>query len=242
MLHGIDISNWQAGMKLPESLDFCIVKATEGFRYVDPYCDGFVQQCVGKGIQFGFYHFARNNEPEVEAVHFRDNTKGYELIGIPVLDIEDTAIRDWGAWAQRFVDKYHAMTDVYPIIYASASALPRFKGYPLVKTCDLWIAGYPDEKRRELKDIPKFPYSVAPWEYAAIWQYSASGRIPGWSENVDLDVAYMDRDAWKLYANPNATDIDKTQAVTKPAETNVKPGKHYHIGNGKIEIDITIKE
>lgn len=242
MLHGIDISNWQHGLKLPETLDFCIVKATEGFRYVDPYCDGFIQQCLAKGIQFGFYHFARNNEPEVEAVHFRDNTKGYELIGVPVLDIEDTSIVDWGAWSQRFVDKYHAMTGVYPIIYASASTLPRFKGYPLVNTCGLWIAGYPDEKRRDLKDIPKFPYSVAPWAYAAIWQYSASGRIAGWDENVDLDVAYMDRDAWKLYANPNATDLGKTQAITTPEKATQPEGKHYHFGNGKIEIDITIKE
>lgn len=242
MLHGIDISNWQAGIKLPESLDFCIVKATEGFRYVDPYCDGYVQQCLAKGIQFGFYHFARNNEPEIEAVHFRDNTKGYELIGVPVLDMEDTSIVDWGAWAQRFVDKYHAMTGVYPIIYASASTLARFKGYPLVKTCDLWIAGYPDSKVRNLKDMPKFPYSVAPWEYAAIWQYSASGRIAGWNENVDLDVAYMDRDAWKLYANPNSTDIGKTQIITKPTSSKPTNGKHYHLGNEKIQIDITIKE
>ena len=242
MLHGIDISNWQHGLKLPETLDFCIVKATEGFRYVDPYCDGFIQQCISKGILFGFYHFARNSEPEIEAVHFRDNTKGYELIGVPVLDMEDTSIVDWGAWSQRFVDKYHAMTGVYPIIYASASTLARFKGYPLVKTCDLWIAGYPDSKVRNLKDMPKFPYSVAPWEYAAIWQYSASGRIAGWNENVDLDVAYMDRDAWKLYANPNSTDIGKTQAISKPTSSKPTNGKHYHLGNEKIQIDITIKE
>lgn len=242
MLHGIDISNWQQGITIPESLDFCICKATEGFRYVDPFCDGFIKQCVAKGILFGFYHFARNNTPETEAVHFRDHTKGYELIGVPVLDIEDTAIVDWGAWAQRFVDKYHAMTGVYPIIYASASTLSRFKGYPLVKTCGLWVAGYPDEKRRTLQDVPKFPYSVSPWECAAIWQFSATGRIPGWNENVDLDVAYMDRDAWKLYANPDAADIGKTQTVAKPGQATQPKGKHYHFGNSRLEIDITIKE
>lgn len=242
MLHGIDISNWQQGLNVPESLDFCICKATEGFRYVDPFCDGFIRQCISKGILYGFYHFARNNEPEREAVHFRDNTKGYELLGVPVLDIEDESIANWGNWAQRFVDKYHAMTDVYPIIYASASTLARFKGYPLVKTCGLWLAGYPDTRQRALKEVPKFPYSTAPWACAAMWQYSASGRIQGWQDNVDLDVAYMDRDAWKLYANPNATDIDKTQIVTKPGQSEKPKGKRYHLGNDKIQIDITIKE
>lgn len=242
MLHGIDISNWQKGINVPESLDFCIAKATEGFRYVDPYCDGFVQQCVSKGILFGFYHFARNNDPETEAAHFRAHTKGYELIGVPVLDIEDESIPDWGAWSQRFVDKYHAITGVYPLIYASASTLPRFKGYPLVDECDLWIAGYPDEKTRNIRDVPRFSYSVSPWKYAAIWQYSACGHVPGWNECVDLDVAYMDRDAWKRYANPALGDLGSTQLI-KPATPAPEQGngRHYHLGNGKIEIDITIK-
>lgn len=238
MLHGIDISNWQKGLQLPESLDFCICKATEGFRYVDPYCDGFIQQAIRKGILFGFYHFARNNDPEKEATFFRNNTKGYELLGIPVLDIEDEKIDDWGGYAQRFVDKYHAITGVYPMIYASASMLPRFIGYPLVKTCGLWVAGYPDAKERGLQDVPKFPYVIAPWEFAAIWQYTANGWISTWDEPIDLDVAYMDASAWKKYANPDGS-AGQTQVIQTPIEA--PKGKHYHFGNNVIDIDVTIK-
>lgn len=242
MLHGIDISNWQKGINVPESIDFCLCKATEGFRYVDPYCDGFIGQCIRKGILYGFYHFARYNSPEDEAAHFRNHTKGYELAGIPVLDIEDEEIGDWGSWSQRFVDKYHAITGVYPMIYASASTLKRFDGYPLTKTCGLWVAGYPDSKQRNLKDVPDFPYSVSPWEFAAIWQYSAHGAISGWGEHVDLDVAYMDRDAWKLYANPNTVNVGATQIMPTIATATQDSARHYHLGNGKIEIDISIKE
>jgi GH25 family lysozyme M1 (1,4-beta-N-acetylmuramidase) len=242
MLHGIDISNWQKGINVPESLDFCICKATEGFRYVDPYCDGFVQQCVSKGILFGFYHFARNNDPEKEAVHFRTHTKGYELIGVPVLDIEDESIENWGAWAQRFVDKYHAITGVYPMIYASASTLSRFSGYPLTNTCGLWIAGYPTSKQLAIGEVPDFPYSVSPWKFAAIWQYSAHGTVPGWGEHVDLDVAYMDRDAWKSYANPNAATIGQTQVMPAITAASQDTARHFHLGNDKIQIDVTIKE
>lgn len=239
MLHGIDISNWQKGLQLPEDLDFCICKATEGFRFVDPCCDGFVQQCVRKGILFGFYHFARNNIPEDEAVHFRNNTKGYELIGVPVLDIEDSAIQDWGSWAQRFVDKYHAITGVYPMIYTSASMLPRFVGYQLTKTCGLWIAGYPDAKERTLHDVPVFPYSCAPWPFVAIWQYTSNGWIGTFDEPVDMDIAYMDASAWKRYANPIGTS-DATMALPSP-EPSPEQAKSFHFENDIVSLDIRLK-
>lgn len=239
MLHGIDISNWQKGLTIPERLDFCIVKATEGFRYVDPYCDGFIQQCVRKGIRFGFYHFARNNEPETEALHFRNHTKGYELLGVPVLDIEDESIENWGAWSQRFVDKYHAMTSVYPMIYASASTLSRFAGYPLVGTCGLWIAGYPDARERGLQDVPEFPYSVKPWPFAAIWQYTSNGWISSYDEPLDMDVAFMDGTAWQKYANPIGT-AEATQELDIPAESP-EQRKSYHFENGLLEVDVTLK-
>ena len=242
MLYGIDISNWQKGLKLPESLDFCIVKATEGFRYVDPYCDGFVHQAISKGILFGFYHFARNNNPEDEAVFFRNNTKGYELLGVPVLDIEDAKIVNWGDYAQRFVDKYHAITGVYPMIYASASTLSRFKGYPLVDTCGLWIAGYPTSKMLELKEVPTFCYDVAPWKFAAIWQFTSNGSLDNWDGPLDLDVAYMDNSAWYAYANPIGR-ADQTQVLQRPVTANSAPvdGTHYHFGNSFLDIDVTIK-
>lgn len=238
MLHGIDISNWQKGLQLPESLDFCIVKATEGFRYVDPYCDGFIQQAIRKGILFGFYHFARNNDPEKEVTFFRNNTKGYELRGIPVLDIEDDKIPDWGNYAQRFVDKYHAMTSVYPIVYTSAAMLPRFKGYPLVDKCGLWLAGYPDTRERGIKDVPLCPYDASPWKFAAIWQYTANGWISCWDEPLDLDVAYMDASSWKKYANPDGS-AGQTQVIPTPVES--PKGKHYHFENNVIDIYVTIK-
>lgn len=242
MLYGIDISNWQKGLKLPESLDFCIAKATEGFRYVDPYCDGFVQQAISKGILFGYYHFARNNDPEQEATFFRNNTKGYETIGIPVLDIEDDKIVDWGSYSQRFVDKYHAITGVYPMIYTSASQLPRFRGYPLVEQCGLWVAGYPTNKMLTLKEVPKFCYNVSPWKFAAIWQFTSNGMLGNWDAPVDMDVAYMDRHAWELYANPEGT-VDGTDVMPNPIQSGDDNGnvKEWHFENSKIEVNVRLK-
>lgn len=223
-------------MVIPETIDFCIVKATEGFRYVDPYCDGFVQQCVRKGIRWGFYHFARNNQPEQEAQFFWENTSGYVGKGIPVLDIEDDRIGDWGAYSQRFVDKYHAITGVYPIVYCSAAYLSRFNGYPIVDTCGLWVAGYPSAAQVGLKDVPKFPYSVSPWKFAAIWQFSNNCWIDGWDEPVDVDVAYMDNRAWDLYAT--CGERESSEVTTQWPSIGEK--KEWTLKGDGIEVNVKL--
>jgi lysozyme len=240
MLHGIDISNWQMCLKIPESVDFCIVKATEGVTFVDKCCDSFVSQCKSKGILWGFYHFMTSADPEAQAVWLADHTAGYAGLGIPVLDIESEKIKSWGDWAQRFVDKYHAITSVYPIIYTSAAYLGRFAGYPLVQTCGLWVAGYPSSKPYELRDQPPtFTYSVKPWKFAALWQYSAKGTIPGWQDYIDLDVAFMDSNAWHLYAQGDRND--QTQVIQVPVESPGKDPKSFHFDNDLISVDVTLK-
>ena len=248
MLHGIDISNWQRGLKIPETLDFAIMKATGGTGFVDPCCDNWVQECKSKGILWGFYHFAGDGwtpKPEEEAAWFYENTKNYVGEGIPVLDIEDTRISDWGTYSQRFVDKYHAITGVYPMIYASASTLSKFNGYPLVETCGLWIAGYPDSRMREIGDVPKFNYDVSPWKFAAIWQYSSNGKITNCDGAVDLNVAYMDREAWKLYAtsgNNDSTEVDiTTQWPSVNADEATNAEKKWHFENSKVSVDVKLK-
>ena len=54
MMRGIDVSNWDAGFSIPERVDFCIVKATQGITFFDSHCEGFISQCKKKGILFGF--------------------------------------------------------------------------------------------------------------------------------------------------------------------------------------------
>lgn len=242
MLHGIDISNWQKGLTIPERLDFAIVKATGGTGFIDRCCDGWIQQCRAKGVLWGFYHFAGDGwtpKPEDEAVWFYNNTKEYTGAGIPVLDIEDSRIDDWGTYSQRFVDKYHAITGIWPMIYTSAGYLHCFDGYPLVDNCGLWVAGYPDNKVRGLNDVPSFPYSVNPWPFAAIWQYTSNGATDFWDDPLDLNVAYMDATAWHKYANPVAS-IEHTQAMQIPADP-VRDEPTWTLENGHVRVDITLK-
>lgn len=199
----IDISNWQAGLDVASvarngGLGGIIVKATEGIGFVDKSCDKFVQQAVAAGIPFGFYHFGRNNDASAEAEFFRNNTKGYEGKGIPILDWEaDQSV----AWVNEFVEKYHALTGVWPWVYANPW---RFRQGTVNENCGRWVAGYPSNG---ITDINYGTANGLPASYnvgcVCAWQFSSSVRIPGYAGNLDGDVFYGDAAAWAKYANPN---------------------------------------
>lgn len=212
-LRGVDISNWQAGI-VPSALDvdFCIVKATEGLGFIDQYCDGFVQDCIANGVLWGFYHFAQTNEPESEARFFYENCTGYIGHGVPVLDYEVTN-SDNVAWCERFIREFYRLSGVWPMLYISASRCPEYNGSWIPEKCGLWVAGYPQAYTGWTND--DMPYSIAPWEFAAIWQFTSSLQLRGWT--LDGDIAYMDRKAWGLYAGVSDT--------TQPGKDDSAPDK-----------------
>ncbi len=198
IMHGVDISNWQANLDVSTlPVDFVIVKATEGLGFVDQLCDTFVQQAISSGKLWGFYHYAQDNDPREEARFFVENTRGYFNHGIPILDIEEEKISSWGEWAQLWVDEVERLTGVCPMIYASASKLARFCGTDLPTRCGLWVAGYPNSADVWPIDTT-IPYDLSPWAFAAIWQFTDALDLGGCQ--LDGDFAYMDCRAWGLYA------------------------------------------
>lgn len=231
----IDISNWQAGLSVASvvkngGLGAVIVKATEGVGFVDKSCDGFVQQCISNGIRFGFYHFARNNDAAAEAEFFRKNTTGYEGKGIPVLDWEDGQSI---AWVNKFVERYHELTGVWPWVYGNAW---RFNQGTVNTNCGRWVAGYPSNG---ITDINyglnnDCAYKVNNGLVCA-WQFSSSVRISGYSGNLDGDVFYGDATAWDKYAGGSPASGGSGGATTTPSGSvlslavGVMQGKY---GNG----------
>ena len=231
----IDISNWQAGLNVASvvkngGLGAVIVKATEGVGFVDKSCDGFVQQCISNGIRFGFYHFARNNDAAAEAEFFRKNTQGYEGKGIPVLDWEDGQSI---AWVNKFVERYHELTGVWPWVYGNAW---RFNQGTVNTHCGRWVAGYPSNG---ITDINyglnnDCAYKVNNGLVCA-WQFSSSVRISGYSGNLDGDVFYGDATAWDKYAGGSPASGGSGGSTTTPSGSvlslavGVMQGKY---GNG----------
>lgn len=212
-MRGIDISNWQAGLSLYDcDIDFAIMKATEGLNFVDQYCDDWVQQCKNKDICWGFYHYANANDPIDEANFFVNETSNYFHDGLPILDIEDSSIEDWGWFADAFAKQVHELTGVWPIIYCSASQLPRFADYDVWRNCGLWVAGYPYPATDWVDGEP--PYDLWPWNCVCMWQFTSSLQMCGFS--LDGDIAYLTTDEWLKYVNPNGEEQHEQPAPYEP--------------------------
>lgn len=200
-LNGIDTSNWQSGIDLDVvPYDFVIAKATQGKTYVSPDCARQVEQARARGKLFGVYHYIDGSGAIGEADFFIDNIKNWVGEGILCLDWESNQNAAWGdedylrQVAQRVIDR----TGIPPIIYVQKSRMAQVKKVADALDCGLWIAQYADMKATGYQDAPwnEGAYSCA------IRQYSSCGRLSGYSGNLDLNKAYMDAAAWKMYANP----------------------------------------
>ena len=235
MLKGIDISNHQgrANFNVPDGIDFCIIKATDGLGFVDPYCDGYVTQCKKKKILWGFYHFNENNNPEDEAQFFYDNCKGYINKGIPVLDYEVPNADDVN-WCERFLKKFHTLSGVWPIIYMSQIypiGIDKFRNSWIPKKCGLWCANYDKDYRDWPSECFINPY---PWDCVAIWQFASDFNIDGFA--IDADIAYMTKEAWKKYAGVKENDSTNNKN-SNSASDNSNSDKHVITGRVTIELD-----
>lgn len=209
VMRGIDISNWQAGLDLRKMpVDFCICKATEGINFVDGFCDNWVKQAKTLSMPYGFYHFARENDPVKEADFFIKHCKGYFGHGIPVLDYE-VDNTDNVSWCEKFLKRVKDVTDVWPLIYISAYRVYQYRNSWIPDKCGLWIAGYPMHYAYWPLEND-IPYSLGTWENAAIWQFTSELILPGYVGKLDGNLAYMDEKQWAKYAQSGKTSSDST--------------------------------
>ena len=224
----IDVSSWQTGITVTTTgAQIVVAKATEGTTYVNPDCDRVVQQALAAGQGVGVYHFANTaNSPQAEAEWFNRNTEGYIGRGIvPILDWEPS--QPWNVqWAAQWVDAVRARWDTIPIIYMNQSTENSYDWSPLVqRNVGLWVAAY------TLGYTPIYgfnPPSRQPvlqnWPFAVAWQYTSSGRVDGWSGNLDLSVVYGDLETWYAYAGsrPDGT-VNPTPAPEPAPEPAPQP-------------------
>lgn len=215
-LRGIDISKWQNGIDLAKiDIDFCIAKATEGLTYVDPCCDKFIQKTKKLNKPFGYYHFARPyNDAIQEADFFAKNTKGYVDDGIPCLDWEAENKWDVG-WAKRWLDRVTQLTGVKPYIYMSESVANGYDWSEVINAgYKLWVARYRDyapDYNYDMSNAGPKP-NVKRWPGYIMWQWTSSGRLNGYSGNLDCDVFYGTVETWNEDAHK--TDIQVTPEPT----------------------------
>lgn len=209
-MFGIDISNHNRGIDIGSTgAKFCIAKATDGVRFVDPSCDRYVQTCKRLGIPWGVYHFANGmhkSSMRAQADYFVDNCRNYFGEGIPVLDWEDSdedyggAVVKYGPGAAKeFLDRVYERTGVRPMLYTYAAAVRAADWSEVAKDYALWGAGYGDG-RRTFEAPGTANYSWGAWGAPAIHQYSSAGGL-------DKDIAYFGPDGWKKFATGKGDEV-----------------------------------
>ena len=243
-MNGIDISNWQAGINLAAvPADFVIMKATQGTNYISPDCDRQYQQAKQAGRLLGVYHYVSGGNAVGEADFFVNNIKGYIGEAILVLDWEAEQNGAWGneAYLEQVARRVIDHTGVKPLIYSMAS---RYAQVALVADkldCGLWIAQYANNKPTG--------YQSHPWNEGAygcaIRQYTSAGCLPGYDGTLDLNIAYMDRNAWMKYAakngKPAPAPAKPAPAPAKPAPAPKPAGRTYTVQAGDTLSGIAAK-
>lgn len=197
-LNGIDISNWQKGINLAAvPADFVIAKATQGTRYVSPDCARQVEQARATGKRFGVYHYVSGGNAVAEANYFVDNCANWVGKGLFCIDWESDENSAWGneGYLEQLVAQVKARTGIPPLIYTGASRYAQVAPVAKRQNCGLWIAQY--------ASMNPTGYQDTPWNEGAyacvIRQYSASGRLPGYNGNLDLNKFYGDGATYDNY-------------------------------------------
>lgn len=202
---GIDVSRWQGNIDWAKvkkaGVGFAMIRIgaySEGEFVLDPKAVYNLQQAEKNGVLAGVYFYSGAKLPQdarKEAAWVLDQIAGFAISYPVVLDWEmDSAKRDVTAavctdTALAFMQEienagYEAMLytpqDDFenPAMWQKERILGK---YPV------WVARYSD---------PAYPAVSHPdgnTDYA-MWQYSDKGSVSGINGNVDLDVAYFERE------------------------------------------------
>lgn len=230
-MNGIDIASYQRGINLHDiDCDFVIVKATQGYKYTNPYFIDMVNSATDSNKLLGVYHYINGISAEKEMNHFYNVIQSYINTAIICLDWEQVQNSAWQntSYLELCIQKIIELTGVKPIIYASKSVFP----WDLCKKydCGTWVAQYADNNTTNFQRNPwnEDNYSCA------IRQYSSHGLIKGWNGLLDLDKAYMTAEAWHKYATSNKNIQQAQEAIN--IDELVKQTLKGEYGNGATRI------
>ncbi len=187
-VNGVDVSRWQGPVDWNAFLlDYAIVKAGGGDGGL--YTDGQFHANARWPRPWGAYWFAGGGDPVREARYFCDLIADTGWTLPPTYDWEVNAAMGWhGGRAAEAVDNIHRFQGtvgdrfgVTPQLYTGAYVVGIQGGPQSLLRYPLWLAAY------TYQPIPCGPWG-ANW---TAWQYSSTGRVPGISGNVDMNL--MDR-------------------------------------------------
>ena len=208
-MNGIDISRYQKGINLAVvPCDFVIVKASQGAAdNVYPTFKEQISQAESLGKLLGVYHYASTGGAIPEAEKFLKAVDKYIGKAILCLDWEKDDNPNFGnpQYAIAWLKYVEQKTGIKPFIYMSKSVARQYASV-WDASFPFWCAQYANYQYTGYKAHPwTDDKGYGPWKECKIFQYSSRGRLPGYSKNLDLDLAYMSPDMWISYARGDAS-------------------------------------
>jgi GH25 family lysozyme M1 (1,4-beta-N-acetylmuramidase) len=208
-MQGIDVSSHQEDQAggidwadvAKSGIQFAAIKATEGDYYQNPYALNDLEAAKAAGLSVVAYAFAIPNgggasaSPVVQADDIISYLKSGQA-GVPpiMLDIEYDPYKDgtntcyglnqkaMGAWVTAFAAEVKARTGQPVFVYTTTNWWHTCVGTSAALGSNpLWVAAYSTSSSPGT--LPS-GWSTGDW---TIWQYSASGTVPGIDGDVDLD-------------------------------------------------------
>lgn len=213
-MNGIDISSHQTGIDLSAvPCDFVFIKATQGTSYVNSDLRRQYAQAVACGKKVGLYHYASKGGATAEAIYFISVCKEIKALGnaILCLDWEQDSNANFkdASYAKQFLDYVYASTHITPFIYMSKSVCRTYNWAGVAKRYPLWAAQYADKKTTGYKLNPwTDSLGFGAWTSPLIYQYSSTGKLPGYNANLDLDIAYLTPAEWDDWAKGKQMTIE----------------------------------
>lgn len=194
-VRGLDISAHNGDVDFDrlagDSIDFLMLKATEGTTFKDPRFHSNYLNARKAGIKvIGAYHFFRfDTDGEMQAINFLNSLIGKTLDLPAVIDLEEwTNPKD--IETEEIVARLRSMIDCLErnghnvMFYTNKNGYRRFlenrfESYPL------WICSFTDP--------PLEPLDTDRWD---LWQYSHLGWTEACDTKVDLNTFNGTRDEW----------------------------------------------
>lgn len=203
MLYGADVSGHQAGFDFRANREQCpyvIVKQTEGLTWPDQddaastrQLREMRQQAQDAGyVWVGLYHYARPQPGRTgrqEADHFINFVGELAPNEGVALDFEENQGLDaeqMEEFAIEFVDRIEERWPTLRgnvLFYTYPGFVARISTDRLCVRCPLWMAAYGPNDGQEHESFIRLDR----WNTVTLWQFTSSGRLPGYGGNLDVN-------------------------------------------------------
>lgn len=201
-VHGIDVSKYQGEINWPQArasgVSFAFLKATEGGDRVDSRFEEYWEQSRWAKIPRGAYHFYYFCTPAAkQAAWFIRHVPKERGALPPVLDMEwnhkspsckfrpePPAVRRQMTVFLNMLTRHYGQK---PVIYTTVDFY-RENGLAAFRDHDFW-----------LRSVADHPGNIYPGQKWTFWQYSGTGKVPGITGDVDLNVFSSSPKDWQRW-------------------------------------------